>query len=355
MAIKKSVKILLWILLGIFSVSIIYVSYVFLSYYRLEDNIKLEPLNNNSAIIETDKEYSVLIWNLGFGAYSDDYSFFMDGGKYSRAFSKDDTINNIESMAESAYNEKTDFYMFQEVDVSSTRSYYVDETSLLKNKFDDFASVFAQNYDSPYLFYPFNSPHGKSKSGLMTFSSFKIESGVRRSLPIENSFSKLLDLDRCYSIIKIPVSDGKYLCLYNIHLSAYTTDPTTTNQQIDILITDMQYEYECGNYIICGGDFNKDLLGDSSEYFGVDGKDFSWAQPFPFAKIPNNFSLIDNAENNVPSCRNADRPYDENNFVLVVDGYIISENIIEIDSKILDFKFQYSDHNPVKLNFKLKA
>lgn len=48
-----------------------------------------------------------------------------------------------------------------------------------------------------------------------------------------------------------------------------------------MLLSDMQSEYEKGNYCICGGDFNKDLLGNSEEVFGVSAGDYTWAQPLP--------------------------------------------------------------------------
>ena len=89
---------------------------------------------------------------------------------------------------------------------------------------------------------------------------------------IETGFSKFLDLDRCYAKNYIDVDNGKQLVLFNVHLSAYTTDPSTAVNQIKMLTEDMQAEYDAGNYVIVGGDMNKDLLGDSSEYFGGDRK-----------------------------------------------------------------------------------
>ena len=38
--------------------------------------------------------------------------------------------------------------------------------------------------------------------------AFPITSALRRSLPIETGFTKLLDLDRCYSVSRIPVDGG---------------------------------------------------------------------------------------------------------------------------------------------------
>ena len=80
--------------------------------------------------------------------------------------------------------------------------------------------MFAQNYDSPYLFYPLIQPHGANQSGIVTLSRHPIASAARRELPVESGFMKLLDLDRCYSVSRIPTA----LVLYNLHLSAYTSD-----------------------------------------------------------------------------------------------------------------------------------
>lgn len=80
---------------------------------------------------------------------------------------------------------------------------------------------------------------------------------------------KLLDLDRCYSVSRIPTASGKELVLYNLHLSAYTSDGAIATEQLELLCADMLAEYEAGNYCVAGGDFNKDLLGNSPEIFGV--------------------------------------------------------------------------------------
>lgn len=92
---------------------------------------------------------------------------------------------------------------------------------------------------------------------------------------------KLVDLDRCYTVSRVPMENGKELVLYAVHLSAYTSDGVIANEQAEMLLSDMQSEYEKGNYCICGGDFNKDLLGNSEEVFGISAGDYTWAQPLP--------------------------------------------------------------------------
>ena len=310
---------------------------------------------------KNQKSYRITSGNIGFGAYSDDYSFFMDGGKESRARSKDAVIENVSSYAEAVAQLNPDFMLFQEVDIDGTRSYHVDERKLLLSQTlsTDNTSrnyTFAQNYDSPYLFYPILEPHGKNKSGMLTVSNMKITESIRRSLPIEDGFMKLLDLDRCYSVNRIPTENGKELVLYNLHLSAYTSDPSTADNQLRMLFEDMKEEYDAGNYIVAGGDFNKDLLGNSAEIFGRKELEDNWAKPISEELIPDFMQLIApfDEKNPVPSCRNADQPYSESDFVVTVDGFLVSDNVTVEDALVLDTGFKWSDHNPVYMDFILE-
>ena len=202
---------------------------------------------------------------IGFGAYESDYGFFMDGGTESRAWSEERLTANLDRIARTLTDQNADFYLVQEVDIDSTRSYHVDEREPLYAALSWENSVFCQNYDSPYLMYPLTKPHGASRSGLLTFAPAKITSARRVELPVESGFMKLLDLDRCYSVSRIPVDGGRELVLYNLHLSAYTSNGTIATEQLSLLLRDMQREYEKGNWCVAGGDFNKDLLGDSTQ------------------------------------------------------------------------------------------
>ena len=217
--------------------------------------------------------------------------------------------------------------------------------------------VFAQNYDSPFLMYPLTQPHGASRSGLLTFSAAAISSARRVELPIENSVMKLVDLDRCYSVSRIPVNDSKELILYNLHLSAYTSDGTIATEQLKLLLADMQAEYEAGNWCVAGGDFNKDLLGDSAQYFGEADQADSWAQPIPDGIFDGyDITLAAPLDENdpVPSCRNADSAYHEGQYVLTVDGFMVSKNVAVESAGVVDTGFRWSDHNPVKMVFTLQ-
>jgi len=358
---KKFLKILLYILAIILVVALIYVSYVLLSYHRIEDNLALEVQNSlsgktSNAKIEVGAEYKVLSWNIGFGAYEDDYDFFMDGGTQSWAKSKDSLKENMSKIASFVQNFGADFNLIQEVDFDATRSYHIDERVYLIEALPLQNYIFAQNYDSPFLFYPFYQPHGKSQAGIMTFSSFQITSGIRRSLPIENSLMKLLDLDRCYSIARLEVENGKELVLYNMHLSAYTSDGTIAIEQLEMLLADMQEEYKKGNYCIAGGDFNKDVVGGGVEVFGIEKTEFSWAQPIPSRVFETNDIVLVapfDEKNPIASCRNPNEAYWEGQYQITVDGFLVSPNVTVIESNTIDERFECSDHNPVYMEFKL--
>ena len=190
----------------------------------------------------------------------------------------------------------------------------------------------------------------------MTFSSFNIKSAERVELPIETGITKILDLDRCYSKQRIGVEGGKELVLYNFHLSAYTSDGTIANEQLKLVLDDMEAEIKKGNYCIAGGDFNKDILGDSSVYFGKADQTYTWAQPIPEGVLegrPVKLVAPLDPDHPVPSCRNADSAYHQGQFVLTIDGFLVSENVTVISSAVMDTGFAYSDHNPVKMSFRL--
>ena len=351
---KKIIKVLCIVLAAIVLAVLSYLIYVVLSYHRIDNNLTLEIEGTATSMAPIDTELSLLTYNIGFGAYSADYSFFMDGGEHSRALSKDAVFHNTNGAVDVISKTNPDLVLLQEVDTDGTRSYHVNQKNLIADKFSGFDSVFAENYDSPYFLYPFHEPTGANKSGILTLSRFDIESSTRISLPVEKSVSKYFDLDRAYSMSIIKTDGGKDLVLYNVHLSAYTTDGTISEDQLKILSDDMQKQYEKGNYIIAAGDFNKDMLGDSSKYFERPSGEYNWAAPFNDSLLPQGIKSYSGS--NVPSCRNADSAFkgDGTDFVLSVDGVLVSDNIEVLSCETVDTSFAYSDHNPVNLKFILR-
>lgn len=335
-----------------------YVIYLFASYHRIPDNQQLAVTQGDLAsdVLTTGKTYSALTYNIGFGAYTPEFSFFMDGGASSWAESKDSVIQTVSGAGALAAAQDVDFALLQEIDLDGTRSYHVNEYELLRESFAGYESVFAQNYDSAFLFYPFTQPHGKNKSGIALFSRYRVQSAVRRSFPVSTSISKFFDLDRCYSIARVLVDNGKELVIFTVHMSAYGNSDEIRQGQIRMLCADMEKEYAAGNYILCGGDFNHDLKAEEN----AAGTYESWAYPFPRGELPEYLSFcIDQLSDEERahlwnSSRNADMAYEPNvTYTVMLDGFLISDNITCSLYETVNTGYQYSDHEPVYLEFAL--
>ena len=375
---KKVIKITGIILLALVIVLAAYIIYLYASYHRIPDNqeLQVEEISQNTEAgneLTTEKNYSALTYNIGFGAYTPDFSFFMDGGKSSWAKSKDSVKETIKGAGELVASKDPDFALVQEIDLDATRSYHVNEYSILKENIPAYNCVFAQNYDSAFLFYPFTQPHGKSKAGLALFSKYPITGSMRRSFPISTSFTKFFDLDRCYSISRVPVDNGKELVIFELHMSAYGNSDAIREGQIRMLSEDMQKEYEAGNYVICCGDFNHDLKAADTQSKASDADNNtqtgsedsaepeSWAYPFPRSELPEHFSfcldqLSEDEKNNLwNSARNADMEYvPGETYTVTLDGFIISDNVECTKYENVNTGYSYSDHDPVYMEFQLK-
>ena len=354
---KRIIKIIGSLVGIVVLVFIVYLAYLMISYKRIPDYQVLEPVNSDSGrMIRTGETLTAVTQNCGFGAYTSDFTFFMDGGKQSWAASKESAAACIDAAADKALSFQPDFVLFQEVDTDATRTYHLNEVEQLINRFEGYSSVYAANYHSAFLFYPFYQPHGASNSGILTLSRAGIGSAMRRSLEVSSGFNKIVDLDRCYSVSRIPVEGGKELVLYNVHLSAYGNSDAIRTSQMTQLLNDMKGEYEAGNYCVCGGDFNHDFTGDSTQVFNGGAEvSHGWAMPFPEELLPDGIvrCLDYDDEEPVATCRNCDVPYGPDCMTFIVDGFLVSGNVRVEELHNIDTGFSYSDHCPVVMSFVL--
>ena len=94
------------------------------------------------------------------------------------------------------------------------------------------------------------------------------------------------------------------------------------------------------NYIIIGGDFN--FLMDKSKY----NEDIpAWLKPFPEELFESKFKPV--FDSKINTMINSD------GFESNIDGFIVSQNVKVIKCTTIDEKFEHSNHNPVKLTFKI--
>lgn len=358
-----------------------YLLYVILSYHRI-GNVELDVKDGaKNQVLEKEKELSLTSYNIGFGAYSDDYTFFMDTGidkdgnktqgEHGKAISLDAVKKNTEGSLKTIESQSSDFIALQEVDLDSDRSYHFDQQAYFEDNLNGYDSTFAIDFDSAYLFYPFHDPHGKSKSGLSTLSRYDIRKADRKEYTIATGFSKYMDLDRCFSVNRMEVDGGKEFVLINSHMSAYDEGGLIRDRQMKELYSFMKEEYDKGNYVLTAGDFNHDLLTNNPLYPQYTRENYpfkeqidqgypDWVSFFYDEKGESSFNdgFTVYAADNEPSCRDADVVYQKGStFVSTLDGFILSDNIKAISvntSKTGENGFAYSDHQPTTLRFMLK-
>lgn len=366
-SLKKGMKItglvLLITIVAVLLLAVGYVAYVFIQYDRVEDNLSIVSDNNTDMIANSTNEFTALTYNIGFGAYDTEYSFFLDSGsdkgtgeiqtgEYSKAVSKDNVLKNINGSIGLIESNIADFVFTQEVDVKGDRSYDVNQYDMIRNSsiLSDYSHNYAQNFDSAYLLYPFNDPHGANKAGMATFSKYKVDSNMRKSYPLDDGFAKFFDLDRCILITRIPLDNGGELTLINNHMSAYDKGGTIRAQQLEMLKKVMDEEAAKDNYVIVGGDFNHDL---NQEKFETKQNRPDWISDLKPSDMNEGFTI--QSGTNVGTCRAAEIAYYKGyNYEVVVDGFIVSDNIDVIKVENIDAGYAFSDHNPAKITFKLK-
>ena len=295
--------------------------------------------------------FTVLSWNIGYTGLGKHQDFFMDGGKKSRPGDPDAVYSYLRGIVSSLEEVKADLVILQEVDTDSARTYGIDETESLARG----VSAFALNYSCPFVPIPF-PPMGKVHSGLFTTTDLAVTSADRIALPCPFSWPlSTANLKRCMLVTRHPVAGSEHeLVLVNVHLEAYDDGEgkiAQTRQLMDFL----NEEYQKGNYVITGGDFNQIFPGGQK----------AWPNTHPELWTP---GVLDTDmlggfgsayDLTVPTCRLLNQPYDpsdtENTQYYAIDGFLVSPNVDVSSVKTLDLGFENSDHNPVLLTVSLTA
>ena len=331
-----------------------YLGFLTIKDYRPEKIVELDVENNVEDNVKIGEELTIITNNIGFGGMDKDVHFFMDGGTMSRGISEERVIYNTNKEIEVMKNENPNFMMIQEADIRSTRSYNVDQYDYLKKGFSDFAATYAINYDVPWLALPLAEPHGRVLASQVTLSNKKVISSERIALPIDETWpQRLAGLDRLMLVNRVEVENGKELVVVNVHLSAYDKGGLIRKEQLGFVKEFLNEEYEKGNYVVLGGDFNQAIPGSDAGIFETQEEWPEWLVEMPEDFKPSGYSW--SFDGNLPTCRNAGKEYIKGyNFLSIIDGFIVSDNIEVTEVKGIDTEFEYSDHNPVKLKFKLK-
>lgn len=315
-----------------------------LTAYRPSEKISLEHKGKGSENLPDELVF--MIWNIGYSGLGEESDFFYDGGKtvIPPKTNVEKNKNGILTyVRESNY---ADFILLQEVDKKSKRSHNIDQFNGLSEALESFTSAYAINYQVGYLPYPFNEPMGNILSGLASFSKYNPVENTRFQFPGSYSWPKSnYFLKRCFLLQRFKAKGGKDLVVINTHNSAYDSGGTLKSQEMEYLKNVLLEEYQKGNYVVVGGDWNQIPSNFDNNTFKKTEETYEQI-PIPSDYLPGDWQWV--YDETVATNRKLEEPYDAaKTFTTVIDFFLVSPNVrVEaVVGENLDFKF--SDHQPV--------
>lgn len=289
-------------------------------------------------------------WNIGYAGLGKASDFFMDGGQMTDPPSQQAVEENMAAIADFIATQDADAWLLQEVDVNSSRTESMDQFQKLQTAWSG-SSGFAYNYKCPFVPIPW-PPLGRVESGIATLTDLETDSEMTRvSLPCPFSWPvRVAQIKRCLLVTRLPIEGSeKELVIVNLHLEAYD-DGEGKIAQTNVLMELLQEEYEKGNYVIAGGDFNQTFPGGLDKYPIAEPE--KWLPGvLEESTLPDGWQYAYDMA--TPTCRLLDAPYDGTNQHYVIDGFILSPNVQLQAVQTVDLAFENSDHNPVRLEVTL--
>ena len=206
---------------------------------------------------------------------------------------------------------------------------------------------------------PVFNPMGSVNSGLMTLSKFNSDGkGARYQLP--GSFpwpNRLFNLKRALLVNRLPdESTGKEWVIINLHLSAYD-DGNLRDKELEFIREFLINEYDSGNFVVAGGDWNHILPGFNMGSFGdyrTKEKNLFRVKTLPENWMPGGWTWAYGKD--VATVRSNEAPYKPGrNFTTVIDGFLLSPNLKINNVETINTNFKYSDHQPVLVEITYKT
>jgi endonuclease/exonuclease/phosphatase family metal-dependent hydrolase len=346
----KIIKALLFTILFLVLLFAGIIVYAIISDYKPDEKTTLFNADN-PGMINDSIDITLMTWNIGYCGLDKDMDFFYDGGT-KVATPEQQCLKNLSAVKKFIReNDTIDFFLVQEIDRSSKRSYHIDEFDTVSKVLEGYYPFFAKNYDVFFVPVPPLNPMGKVLSGLATYSRHQPSSSVRYQFPGEYGFpTQLFMLDRCFMVNRYPLVNGKELLVINTHNEAF--DPGEIRKaQMAYLKELLLSEYEKGNYIITGGDWNQTPPEFKPEFTvnKVNTDQMMMGSDY----LPSEWKWV--YDSKTPSNRTVTAAYDPaTTTTTVIDLFLLSPNIRMISAECINLNFENSDHNPVRIKVGLE-
>lgn len=286
-------------------------------------------------------------WNIGYAGLDKKSDFFYDGGEMVRP-SEDRVRKNLEGIQQEILSwTDADVVFLQEVDVRAKRSWRIPIVKEIMGIQKNFPiAVFGKNYDVRFVPKPFFEPLGQVMSGILTLSKWDYRDARRISYPGSFPFpTGLFFLNRCFTMTRAPYLDREVIFI-NTHNSAFDGG-VLKQQEMGFLKKYLLEEYAKGNYVIVGGDWNQ----------VPPGFERSAIAQYEETPVPENYPAKGwkwAADMEHRSNRKVDTPFVKGvTYTTIFDFFLLSPNVEVVQVQGLVRDFEYSDHEPVKIEIRL--
>lgn len=350
---KTLIKALAWILLVPAFLFLLFVLFLTLTDYRPSRREALEIRGRGNILPKSKKEFTFFSWNVGYGGLGKKMDFFYEGGSRVKPEKREFTgyMEGVTKLVSS--NDSVDFIFLQEADVHSKRSYYTDEVTEINKVLPERLPLFAKNYDCRFVPVPLDDPMGRVVSGIVCFPKFRPESAERIDLGTRFSWPKqLVMLKRCLMVMRYKHVPGKELVIVTLHNSTFDKGGALRKKELQTIHSLLLSEYDKGNFVIAGGDWNNNPRGFHSNSIRSGDIAKTVDPPLDDSFLPGWRFVFDSL---APSNRDVDMPYQKGRTkTTIIDFYVVSPNV-EVESvHTVATGFNFSDHQPVIMKAILK-
>lgn len=283
----------------------------------------------------------VLTWNVGYGGLGANSDFVADGGRRLFPPSRRDVRDNVAGIEGFlATQADADLVLMQELAGGGPVNFWIDLRARAEHVLRDRDGVFFADFKTRLAPWPLRMEHGQA-----LFSSAAVEDAGVVPLPAENS--GIFGVRRRYAAPFVRLAGDARWTVVSVHLAAFDEDAAVRTRQLRELMAWADAEYRSGRRVVIGGDWNLQLTATDFAH-RTDARFLFWVFPFPHEALPPGWRI--GADASVPSVRTNHQPYAAGeNYVTIIDGFVVSPNVAIERVQGFDLGFRHSDHQPVRV------
>lgn len=143
-----------------------FIGYLSITEYYPKEQTEVLPVGKGTQHLNAGDSFTVMSWNIGYGALGDNADFFMDGGESVKTADSARVEENMKGIMSEIDSVQANAIFLQETDRDSDRSSHLNEAQLLSSHLPDHESTFASNFKVPFVPYPL-PPIGNSDPQLI--------------------------------------------------------------------------------------------------------------------------------------------------------------------------------------------